>query len=348
MDVDIDTLITKFNDEVIKLCAHLDYVIKSEFAEMYQRGKISNVGMKVNAFTRFFLNNQPLPVYRTKNYKRFFACFSAVGDLHRKEFLGWVTSREGILTLNDHWLQDNEIVIDISTTIPGLTPDEKREMRKYVIELSNIYRMSLKLRTRSYDLLEGGSNEVSPLDLNSPFIIALHLTRIYYYLMDAATQQLLGPIINAIEKELGISHHTHESKSSSSNGNFIAKFASTATSFMDSLGYGADKNPLKNIPLDKVNDDNIINTFDNIIKNEKTVEIVSRIMKNQSGEKKDIKSMIGNLTDTITSGNTLSDITSIVTGAVTKTIGGSESPPGVPVEQEVNFDLPDDQESSSH
>lgn len=337
MDVDIDTLITKFNDEVIKLCAHLDYVVKSEFAELYQRGKISSVGMKVNAFTRFFLNNQTMPIYRTKNYKRFFACFTAIGDLHRKDFINWVTVNEGIVTLNDHWLQDEEIVIDISTCIPGLTPDEKREMKKYIIELSNIYRMSLKLRTRSYDLLNDGSEEVSPLDLNSPFIIALHLTRIYYYLMDVATQQVLGPVINAIEKELGINRQTHEAKPESSKGNFIAKFASTATSFMDSLGYGADKNPLKNIPLDKVNDDSIIGAFDNIIKNEKTVEIVGRIMKNQSSEKGDIKSMIGNITDTITSGSTLSDLTNIVTGAVTKTIGSESSSPDVPNEQEVNL-----------
>lgn len=328
-----------FTEELCKLCKQFNIIVEENNPEIHKSGKKLPVVIKINNFLHSYLKLSQEASFLEKGSRAFFKCFATWGNLYRSELLQSVKVDNGRVILNDEWLLSNKITIDMRNTLRGLNEDEKKLMSQRVLEVSTIYNMALELYIKNTELMEQGE-AIEELNLKRRHIILLHLIRIYYYLSDIATKKVLGVSINDLEDELGINKNKYEENKPKSNGGLFNRILSSASKII-----GPDINLADT--LNCVNEDQLVSTFEKIVNNEETTQIVKNISE-RARKCKDFKSVVGVLADEVTQEgkydnfknvlhNAASELTESFTGGSSSSSSDASQQTSEKAEVEVDF-----------
>lgn len=319
----------KFTEEVLKICNQFNIILEKDHESLYKSNKKPPVAIRVTNFLNSFIKLTKNSDCCEQSNKTFLRCFTMWGNLHRSELLHTVSSENGMIKLNDDWLLNENIVIDLRTSLKDLTPEESKIMAQRVLEISTIYKCAMKLQVTNSDLLEN-NQDIEEIDLKRRHIIILHLLRIYYYLSDIATKRVLSVSINDLEVELGMTKNVYEQDKIKKGGGIINRFFNTASKIM---GNDSFSNVTENIDEDKIMD-----VFEKIINNEETTKVVKDITQSTK-DCKNFKDVITTLASEITKEETIN----LVRGEIDKVVSNvtdmmaGEQVPATPNEQEVDL-----------
>jgi hypothetical protein len=323
-----------FTEELCKLCKQFNIIVEEDNVEIYKSGKKPSVVIKVNNFLHSYLKLSQEKNFLEKGARSFFKCFVTWGNLYRSELLQSVKVDNGRIILNDEWLRNNKIVIDMRDTLRGLNEDEKKLMAQRVLEVSTIYNMAMDLYIKNTELMEQGE-AINDLNLKRRHIVLLHLIRIYYYLSDIATKKVLGVTINDLEDELGINKNKYEEDKPKSNGGLFSRILSSASKII-----GPDINLADT--LNCVNEDQLVDTFEKIVNNEETTQIVKNISE-RARQCKDFKSVVSVLAEEVTQEGKYDNFKNVLHNAASELTesftGGSSSSSQTSEKSEVEVDF---------
>lgn len=158
--------------------------------------------------------NKYLSIYNNTNPEEHYNYFETTYNKNRFSIIK--TPRD------DTWLKGKNVVVQFGEGLKMSGGEGMEEKRKQIrLMISSIYNIAVDLQNMAEKSLDGidesFTKDAAGKDLIRTNILLLHLYRIFFYLNDNPDRDILGPIVNKLEDELGVVNKTSITTPSNNN-----------------------------------------------------------------------------------------------------------------------------------